>query len=141
MPISKTLMVKRITVSFIEVASEALLLGFVLAVILGYDEHAFIKDVLIYAGMIFMMFFTTGYVFTTAIVRAFWKGQKLWSYPVIAIALFLLHFEILNVGIGVAFEPKDRLRIRIAGAFIVPACTLIGGLFLQHATRTRMAIR
>src|SRR4051794_39837679 len=41
-------MMKRIAVWFIETCLEVLLLGLVLTLLLGYDQHAFLKDVLIY---------------------------------------------------------------------------------------------
>jgi hypothetical protein len=74
----------------------------------------------------------TGYLLSTAVVRALWRGQTLWSYPAVAAVLFFIHFEIMNFGVGGAYEPKDRLRIRVAGALIVIACTFVGTLLLRR---------
>ena len=119
-------MKKRLFVWFIETALEVLLLGVVLAVLLGHDHNAFIKDAMIYSSGITLLFFTTGYLLSTIVVRALWKGQILWLYPVAATVLFFIHFEIMNVGVGGAFQPSDRFRVRVAGAFIVLACTFAG---------------
>ena len=126
------LILKRLCVWFVETVIEALLLGIVLAVLLGHDQNAFLKDVLIFSTAISYMFFVTGYLLSTAVVRALWRGQALWPYPAIATALFLIHFEIMNVGVGGAFQLKDRLRICMAGACIVFVCTLIGTLALRR---------
>lgn len=126
------MVIKRLTIWLFEIALEVVLLGVVLAVVLGHDQNAFIKDVFLYGSGILLLFFTTGYLFTTAIVRAFWKGKSAWLYPCVGVALFFLHFEIMNVGMGGAFEPTDRFRIRIAGAVIVLICTIIGTLLLRR---------
>jgi hypothetical protein len=90
--------------------------------------------VFLYGSGILLLFFTTGYLLTTAIARVFWKGRIFWLYPCIAVVLFFLHFEIMNVGVGGAFEPADRFRIRIAEAFVVLACTSLGTLALRRWT-------
>ena len=128
------LILKRLCVWFVETVTEALLLGIVLAVLLGHDQNAFVKDVVIYSTAISYMFLVTGYLLSTAIVRALWRGQTLWSYPAIATTLFFIHFEIMNVGVGGAFQPKDRLPICVAGACITAASTLAGSLALRRWT-------
>ncbi len=132
---------KRLCVWFFETVVEAVLLGIVIAVLLGYDQNAFIKDVLIYSTSVGLMFFTTGYLLSTVFVRASWRGLTLWSYPAIATVLFLIHFEIMNVGVGGAFEPKDRLHIRVVGVCIAFASTLAGTIVLRKwaPMRTKFA--
>jgi intracellular septation protein A len=125
-------MMKRIVVWFIETCVEVLLLGLVLALLLGHDQHAFLKDVLIYSSGIGLMFFSTGYLLTTIVVRAVWKAPKLWLYPAVATALFFIHFEIMNVSVRGAFEPPTRVRVRVAGACIVFACTFVGTVVLRR---------
>jgi hypothetical protein len=127
-------MMKRIAVWFIEMSSEVLLLGVVLTLLLGHDQHEFLKDVFLYGSGIGLLFFSTGYLLTTVAVRAFWKGRSLWLYPAIATVLFFIHFEIMNMGVGGAFEPSTRLRVRVAGACIVLACTFVGSLALRRWT-------
>ncbi len=127
-------MMKRIAVWFIETASEVLLLGLVLTLLLGHDQHAFSKDVLIYSSGICLLFFSTGYLLTTGIVRSVWKGRRSWLYPAVAVVLFFAHFEIMNFGVRGAFEPSTRLRVRVAGACIVFICTLVGSLALRRWT-------
>src|SRR4051794_2478669 len=106
------LVLRRLAVWFIETSSEVLLLGLVLTVLLGHDQHAFFKDLSTYASGIVLLFFTTGYLLSTIVVRAAWRGRTLWSYPSIATVLFFIHFEIMNVGMGGAFERPERTRIR-----------------------------
>jgi hypothetical protein len=127
-------MMKRIAVWFIETCLEVLLLGLVLTLLLGHDQHAFLKDVLLYSSGVTLLFFSTGYLLTTIVVRAVWKGRRSWLYPAVATALFLIHFEIMSVGVRGAFAPADRFCIRIAGAFVVLACTSLGTLALRGKT-------
>lgn len=125
------LVLRRLATWFVETSSEVLLLGLVLTVSLGYDQHAFLKDLSIYSSGVVLLFFTTGYLLSTIVVRAVWRGRTLWSYSAIATVLFFIHFEIMNVGLGGAFEPPDRIRIGVAGACIAFACTLAGTLALR----------
>ncbi len=134
-------MMKRIAVWFIETASEVLLLGLVLTLLLGHDQHAFLKDVLIYSSGISLLFFSTGYLLTTVIVRAVWKGRQSWLYPAVAVALFFIHFEIMNLGMRGAFEPPTRFRVQVAGACIVFVCTLVGTVALRRWTATENELR
>src|SRR5215469_4312619 len=120
------LIVKRLAVWFAETSSEVLLLSLVLTTLLGYDQRAFLRGLLAYAAGIVLLFITTGYLFTTIVARALWRGRRLWSYPAVATALFLIHFEIMNIGLHGAFEPSHRLRIRVAGACIAFVCTFAG---------------
>ncbi len=129
-------MIKRVVVWFIETLSEILLLGIVLALLLGHDPGAFFKDLSAYSSGVALLFFTTGYLFTTLLVRAIWNGQALWIYPTIATGLYFLHFEIMNVSLHGAFAPPDRLRIRVAGACIVLACTFAGTWLLRRSAAT-----
>ena len=124
-------MIKRLVVWFIETLSEALLPGTVLTVLLGYDQRAFLKDLSVYSSGIVLLFFTTGYLLTTIVVRAVWNGKALWLYPAVATGLFWIHFEIMNALLRGAFAPSDRIRIRAAGACIVIVCTLTGTLALR----------
>ena len=133
------LTLKRLCVWFVETVTEALLLGIVLAVLLRHDQNALIKDVLIYASGVGLLFFTSGYLLSTVLVRALWRGLTLWSYPAIATVLFLIHFEIMNVGVGGAFEPKDRLPIRVVGACIAFASTLAGTFVVRKWAPRRPA--
>jgi hypothetical protein len=130
-------MIKRLVVWLIETLSEALLLGTVLIALLGYDQKAFFKDLSVYSSGVVLLFFTTGYILTTAVVRAVWSGRALWLYPTVATGLFLIHFEIMNVLLRGAFAPSDRLRIRAAGACIVILCTIAGTLALRKWVPTQ----
>jgi hypothetical protein len=126
------LILKRLTIWAAEIILQAVLLGLLLIGFDGYDQHAFGNDLLTCVIWILIMFFLTGYLATTSISRAIWRGRKLWLYSVIATTLFLIHFEVLNMGIGGAFEPWVRVRIRMAGACFAFFSTLAGTAILQR---------
>ncbi|SRR5258708_8369956 len=130
-------LLKRLTIWAAEIISQAVLVGLLLIGLFGYDSHAFSKDLLILATWILIMFFVTGYLATTAISRAVWRGRRPWLYSVIATALFLIHFEVFSIAVGGAFEPRDRVRIRMAGACIAFLSTLAGTAVLQKWTVSR----
>jgi hypothetical protein len=136
MPKLKQLL-KRLTIWAAEMVSQAVLIGLLLIGLFGYDQHAFGKDLLGYIGLILIMFFMTGYLATTAIARAVWRGGMPWLYSVIATALFLIHFEVLNISVGGVYVPRDRVRIRIAGACIAFLSALAGTAVLQRWTASR----
>jgi hypothetical protein len=126
---------KRLAVWFLETVFQALLLGLSLSFVLGHDRQAFFKDALIYGGAISFMFLSAGYLVTTGISRAFWNVRKTWTYSVLAAALFLVHFEIMNVGVGGAFESRDRWHILLAGTIVAFLCSLFGSAALKRWTR------
>jgi hypothetical protein len=127
-------LIKRLMVWFFETVLEASLLSVVLLGLSGYTRGTLLKDLTVGFVWITTMFFSTLYLFTTAIARAVWRGGRVWVYPVIALALFFVHFEILNQAAGGIFKLPDRVVIRIAGAAIVLACTFAGTLVLQRWT-------
>jgi hypothetical protein len=130
------LILKRLSVWFVETSSEVVLLGLFLALLLGHNQP-FLKELSLYSSGVLLVFLTTGYLLSTIIVRAFWKGWALWSYPAVATILFQIHFQIMNVGLGGAFAPSDRLRVQVAGGCIVFACTFIGSVVLRRWVPTR----
>jgi hypothetical protein len=129
------LILKRLAVWLLETSFEVFLLSLFLTVFLGFDQHALFREILVFAGGIVLVFTTTGYLLTTAIFRACWKSQKVWSYPAIASVLFLVHFEILDLGIRGVFEPSDRPAIRVAGVCIALTCTVAGSFVLRRWVR------
>src|SRR5258708_28161445 len=124
------LILKRLIVWFVETFCEAMLLGLALIGLFGYDQNAFGKSLGLYVSGILVLSFTTGYVLTTAIARGAWKGQRWWSYSVIAVVLFLVHSQIFFVVSGGSTRP-EKLSMQIAGACIVFACTLAGTFALR----------
>ena|SRR5215468_9427343 len=126
---------KRLAVWLFEMALQALMLGLYLIVSHWPDENAFGKDLLFFFRTALFLLFTTGYLFSTAIVRAIWRGRGVWWHPIILATLFLVHFESLNIRAGGAFEPPDRLRLRVGGTCIAFGCALVGGWLLRRWTR------
>jgi hypothetical protein len=125
---------KRLAVWSIEISLQAILLGLLLIGLYGHDQYTFGRGLLIYADSTLVMFFTTGYLLTTAISRTFWKARKLLPYSVIAMTLFILHFELLNIGIGGAFAPPDRVRVIVVGSCAALLTTLAGTSVLRRWT-------
>jgi hypothetical protein len=132
--------IKRLTIWLFETSFEAMLLGLTMVVLFGYDTQHFAGGLLVYAGFIMIFFFLTGYLLTTVIFRAFWKSRSLWQYSAIATGLFLLHFEILNIGIGGAFAPHERYRVLGTGLCIAFACTYVGTFVLNKWVPDRISL-
>jgi hypothetical protein len=123
---------KRLIVWLLEVGLQAVLLGLLLIRLYGYGNFSFARGLLICVDSILVMFFLTGYLLTTSVSRAIWKGRTLWLYSTVAAVLFVLHFELLNVGVGGAFAPHDRRIVVIAGTVLVFLTTLVGTIVLQQ---------
>jgi hypothetical protein len=135
------MLLKRLIVWFIETSLEDALLGVVLVSLFGCDQHAYGKCLAVNFVWLGTMFFSAGYLLTTGIARAIWRGRDVWPYSVVATVLFFIHFEILNYAAGGAFDPAKRSVIRVVGACIVFACTLAGTFALRNWTpaRSRLA--
>jgi hypothetical protein len=125
---------KRLAVWLLEMVLQAVLLGLVLIGLYGHDRFSFARGLLIYADSIFVFFFLTGYLLTTAIARAVWKSRTLWLYSIVAAILFVLHFALLNVGLGGAFAPHDRKIVVIAGPVVAFLTTLAGTIAVRRWT-------
>ena len=125
---------KRLLLSLAETSSQALLLALLLIRLFGHDQYSFGGGLAIYAGEIVIMFCVTGYVLTTAIARAIWKGDSSRFYPLLCTVLFVLHFELLNVGLGGAFALPDRRIVVIAGAAAAFVTTLTGTIAIRRWT-------
>jgi len=120
----------------LETSSEAFLLGLLFVVFFGPDRHGFIRDLLFGVGAVALVFVTTGYILTTAILRLAWKRQRSVQVSIIAILLFLIHSQIFFVVSGGSTQ-SERLLIQAAGACIVFFCTYTGSLALQKWIKLR----
>jgi hypothetical protein len=125
---------KRLLLWFTETGLQVLLLALLLTGLFGHDQYSFGRGLVVYAGEILIMFCVTGYLLTTIIARAIWSGTHSWLYPFLCTVLFVLHFELLNIGIGGAFAPSDRRTILIAAAIVAFLITLVGTLVLRPWT-------
>ena len=123
---------KRLAVWFLETSTEIVLMAVLLTFLFGFDQHALIRDSLIYSFDVTVLSFTTGYLATTLVARALWRGKLIWWYPVIASTLFLIHFEIMNRSFGWVFESRDMQVIRAVGVCIAFACTFAGTFVLRR---------
>lgn len=126
------LIVKRLVVWAVETVGEATFLAFLLPVFsAGMVAIGELGGLLWFIRAELLIFGTSGYLLTTGVARAAWKNTRVWSYPVLAATLFEVHFEIVNVAIGGAFNPPLRLAVRVTGGLIAFGCTLIGSFVLR----------
>jgi len=135
-PVGKELMKKRITVWFAETQCEALLLSalcVVLSLPQGPNGDGIFRDLVFGFIAVSTLFLATGFLLTTAIVSAFWRGESRWLYSAFAAALFSVLLQILFY----VTDPEDkheRLRYWIFGTCIVFGCSLVGGYILRWWT-------
>jgi hypothetical protein len=71
--------------------------------------------------------FGSGFFLTTAIFGAFWRSNRLWVYPSIAAALFVVHLQFAASG----WTQREKAPIQLFGAAIIFLCTLVGGRLLR----------
>jgi hypothetical protein len=128
---------KRITIWFLELQCQAILLS-VLCIILssrsGFWEDSIVREFVFGFNFVSTLFYSTGYLLTTAILAIFWRGQRLWLYPTIAAALFSIHLQILFFALADATS-SEKLPVRLIGPYIVFVCTLLGGCLLRRWVR------
>jgi hypothetical protein len=129
-------LIKRLAIWLLETLLEVVLLAPALMILFGHNPHAVGRSLVGYAAGIVLLSFTTGYLLTTAVARAAWRGQKWWSYSTLAVALFLIHSQIFFVISGGSTR-SDRLLIQLAGSCVVFVCTFLGSLVLRRWTSAR----
>ncbi|HEV3219345.1 MAG TPA: hypothetical protein VGZ48_06210 [Candidatus Acidoferrales bacterium] len=133
----KDLMKKRITVWFAETQCEAFLLSALCVVLTppqSINGDGLARDLILGFIIISTLFLATGFLLTTAIISAFWRGQSRWLYPTVAAALFSILLQILFYVFDTV-DKRVRLRYSIFGACIVFGCSLVGGYFLRWWTK------
>jgi hypothetical protein len=139
---------KRFLIWLVESSSEAVLTGTLLLIVAHIEfrgqnlrNHRPVHDLLAMSVAVTMMFFSTGYLLTTIIGRLFLKPERKLLYPSIASTLYVIHFEILSVATGGAFEPWERWIIRVVGACIAFTCTLGGNQILSKWKPSSAVVR
>jgi hypothetical protein len=132
------LTLKRLLIWLVESCCEAILTGALLLILAhiqfrgeNLTDDGFFHGLAVLSVAVAMMFFSTGYLLTTLIGRLCVKPERTFLYPCVATALFVIHFEILNFGVGGAFERWERWTIRVVGPWIAFACTLAGNQLLS----------
>lgn len=123
-------LIKRLTVWLLETSLEVALLALALMALFGHNPHAVGRSLVGYAAGIVLLSFTTGYLLTTIVARGAWRGQTGWSYPALAVVLYLVHSQIFFVISG-GSSRSDRLMIQMAGSGVVFVCTFLGTLALR----------
>jgi hypothetical protein len=129
----------RLLVWVSEIFGEAVFLGLLLATISAVamrSPRLLIAVPGLAYGVLFV-FTTTGYILTSGLGRVLWNGRAIWSYPIIAVVLFLIHFEILTHGTDENNFVPHRVVIRIVGVAITFVCTLMGSKILKELGRLK----
>jgi len=122
---------KRLLIWVMEVAGEALLLSFVLLGFSGLDrEFGIAREILAFVAAIGLMFFSTGYLLTTAIARVYMAPRLLFSG--VAVGLFEIHFLILSYAVGGALQKTQRIAVQFSGGIVVFLWTLFGTWLLRR---------
>ena len=122
--------VKRLTVWLLETLLGIMLLALFLIVLYGHDKHAFGGDFLTGVAVIVAMAFSTGYLLSSAVSRAIWRGRTLWSYPSLAALLFFIHSQLFFIVSGGSTQ-SEKLLVQAPGLCIVFGCTLAGTFVLR----------
>ncbi len=123
------LMLKRMTVWFIETLCAAALLGAFLIVWFGPSGIGIMREFLGTVGMIIFISGRTGYVATTLIGRLLWKRQIALWYPAAAAVLCIIHGLDFFISIRSAADPGN-IFVLMAGVCAVFVCTLAGSYVL-----------
>src|SRR5262245_48057738 len=128
------LILMRFPVWLIEIVAEAVLISLFMHMWSGFSdpvERGYLFQVVSWAWAILTVFMLgSGYLITTAILRITWKSQRLWTYSVVSAVLVLTHLQIFFF-VASGWTTYQRLRVQVASACIVFACTFIGGWILQ----------
>jgi hypothetical protein len=137
--------VKRLIVWLLETSCEALVLsGFLLALGLQWVQsrpfhESLASDFLVFLlGTVGVFMPYSGFLLSTAIFRVFSGSRRLWVYPAIAAALFVVHLRLLGIVLdgyrGMAsWKTAWPLvaELNAGGACIVFGCTYAGNLLLR----------
>lgn len=85
-------------------------------------------------------FVMSGYAWTTLVARLMFKSSRIWLYPVIAVLLSLIHFEVLNRQVG-PFDTTFAFKVRSSSVVVVFMITILGSFALNHWRRGAHPIR
>jgi hypothetical protein len=132
-------LLQRVTAWISEALVQAVAIAVLLVALYGHDRFGYVRAVGVFAVSIFMMFCISGYLLTTAVARLFWKSTRVWQYPAVAMLLFVFHFELMNIGVGGAFDPHDRHIVVVVGAWIAFSTAWMGTVALRRWSGKRIA--
>ena len=130
----------RLSVWMFETFCQALLLGALLIATSlhnGLDQKGIISDLIFAVCCVMTAMFLTGYLLTTMLCRIFENSRRLWLCPAISSGLFSIHFEVLNLAVGGAFERPDRILLRVLGPCFAFVCTVTGSFILRRWIKAR----
>jgi len=128
------LILKRLTVWLLERLVEGFLLGALLGYLFVPNFTGSLSRVWVLAVVVGVVLFMHGYYLTTAFFGVVWRSAKLWLYPAITTALFVIHSHIVFVRGKNDFTPEARAMespFVLCGACIVFACAFAGSRVLN----------
>jgi len=132
---------KRITVWLLKALVTTLLFGVLFGALSSPDLSTFISllpGVWALAFGIGAILFLHGYYLTTAPAGVVWRSQKLWLYPAIPAALFVIHTRIVFSRLKPDLSSSGRaaeLPFLAGAACIVVACAVGGNWLLRKWIR------
>ena len=125
---------KRFAVWSGEVVAQSIVAGVLLYFMAEPGGLVGIGDAVRLCLIILLYFGVTGYAVTTVLSRLFWTSRRVWTYPLFAAFLFLIHFEILNYTFGGnVLTPKLRLMFVGLGMFGTVLTTIPGSVALRQS--------
>ena len=103
-----------------EMLVEGVLFVFILLVMSHVDVPITLRDIAALLIETLTFFGITGFAVTTLVMRLILRGRWMRAYSIIAVVLFLIHFEIMNRMVpGGVMEPHARLIFRFVGSCLV----------------------
>lgn len=135
------MIVKRLAVWLLEALAATLLLGGLFGALSSPDLTNFLSilpGVWALAAGIAAVLFLHGYYLTTAVAGVFFRGRKLWVYPLIAATLFVIHTHIVFFRLKPDLSSSGRateVPFLFGGACLIFACAIGGNLILRKWAR------
>jgi hypothetical protein len=131
--------VKQLIVWAVETVAAATLIGVLMYLLLGGfvgpGTHGLLSDVFRYAAVTFVVFmWGSAYLLTTAVASVVCRTWKSWTYPIVAMILFIAHVHFFANGwaAGDSSVSHESFMVQYVGACIVLACDLLGNLLLTR---------
>jgi len=123
----------RFSAWLLEMFVEAILFLLIIKVIGHIDGTITIRDVTVLLLMTFSFLALSGYAETTWAIRLFVRERWLRFYPIIAVLLFLAHFEVMNLIVrGGVMDAHGRFELRVLGSGVVLVVTTATTLTLER---------
>jgi hypothetical protein len=125
---------KRLAVWLLEALAGAFLLGGLLGALSLPNFLKLLPGVWALGLGVAAILFIHGYYLTTALFGVVWRSEKIWLYPAIAAALFVIHVHVAFVRLKPDISSQGKateLPFLAGGACIVAGCAFVGNWLLR----------